>query len=61
MSEPATEMFDTVRDQKESQPRPPREMSQAAIASFLYGTLQLLFTAIGSAVAVTLMQGDEGI
>lgn len=57
MSEPATEMLDTVSDQKEFQPKPPREMSQAAIASFLYGTLQLLFTAIGSAVAMTLMQG----
>lgn len=59
MSEPATEMFDTVSVQKGQQPKPPREISQASIASFLYGTLQLLFTSISSALLVALMQGME--
>jgi hypothetical protein len=59
MSEPATEMFDTVSVQKGQQPKPPREISQAAIASFLYGTLQLLFTSISSALVLALMQGME--
>lgn len=57
MSEPATEMFDTVSTQKEQPPKPPREMSQAAITSFFYGTLQLLFTSIASALVFALMQG----
>jgi hypothetical protein len=59
MSEPATEMFDTVSVQKGQQPKPPREISQASIASFLYGTLQLLFTSISSALVLALMQGME--
>lgn len=57
MSEPATEMFDAVITQKEQPPKPPREMSQAAITSFFYGTLQLLFTSIASALVFALMQG----
>ena len=32
--------------------KPAREMSQAAIASFFYGTLQLLVTTLGSVLAV---------
>lgn len=56
MSEPQTELIDTVTVQPEKQPKPAREMSQAAIASFFYGTLQLLSTMIGSALVVVIAQ-----
>lgn len=57
MSEPATEMFETVSVKKETKVKPAREMSQAAITSFFYGTLQLLFTSISSALVLVLMYG----
>lgn len=56
MSEPQTELIDTVVVQPEKQSKPAREMSQAAIASFFYGTLQLLSTMIGSALVIVIAQ-----
>jgi hypothetical protein len=55
MSEPVTEPIDAV-NVKEPQPKPARELSQAAIASFFYGTLQLLVTSIGAGLVFVLAQ-----
>jgi hypothetical protein len=57
MSAPETEIFDAVEVKQDKPAKPPREMSQAAIMSFFYGTLQLLLTAVGSVLVVLLMQG----
>lgn len=56
MSEPATEMFETVDVKKEPKVKPPREMSQAAISAFFYGSLQLLFTSISATVVLVLAE-----
>ena len=53
--EPATEII-TVADQPVPPLKPVREISQAAIASFFYGTLQLLTTMIGAVIVVALTQ-----
>jgi hypothetical protein len=58
-SEPTTEPIDTGRMHQKEQakpPAPPREMSQAAVAAFFYGTLQLLCTLIGSGFILILGQ-----
>lgn len=54
--EPETEMLDTVTVQQEKPVKPVREISQAAIASFFYGTLQLMATMIGSVLVLVLSQ-----
>jgi hypothetical protein len=55
MSEPVTEPIDTA-NLNEPEPKPARELSQAAIASFFYGTLQLLTTSIGAGLVFVLAQ-----
>lgn len=40
-------------------PKPSREISQAAIASFFYGTLQLLFTSVGAALLIIVQQSMQ--
>ena len=57
MSAPETEMFDAIEVTQAKPAKLPREMSQAAIMSFFYGTLQLLLTAVGSALVVIVTQG----
>lgn len=37
---------------RKKEQRPPRELSQAAVASFIYGTLQLILTLIGGAAVL---------
>lgn len=40
-------------------PKPSREISQASIASFFYGTLQLLFTTVGAALLIIVQQSMQ--
>lgn len=54
MSESSTEGFGKPAGKETI--KPPREMSQAAIASFFYGTLQFLFTVVSSVLVLMLMQ-----
>lgn len=50
------EQGDIESIERPAQPKPPREISQAAIASFFYGTLQLLLTSVGSVMILIMGQ-----